>query len=80
MPIIVMTPTRNIMNTDKPRRKIHPRWEPYEYKLKDYFVSDEDEQNNIYAAYRKNLIQKEKQFVISQMAKSNPAEEESKYD
>lgn len=40
MPIIIMTPSRNVMNTDKPSRKKHPRWEPYEYKLKEYALSD----------------------------------------
>lgn len=43
IPLIVMSPSRNIMNMDKPKIKQHPNWEPYEYKLKEYSLSEEEE-------------------------------------
>ena len=43
IPLIIMTPSRNIMNTDKPKIKQHPNWQPYEYKLKEYFLDEADE-------------------------------------
>ena len=65
MPIIIMSPSRNVMNTDKPRRKIHPNWQPYEYKLKEYWLTEEDENHLPYYHYRKQLLDKEKEFVDS---------------
>jgi hypothetical protein len=43
IPIMIMTPSSNVMDTEKPRRKKHPRWEPYAYKLKDFYLTPEEE-------------------------------------
>lgn len=63
IPLIIMTPSRNIMNTDKPKIKQHPNWQPYEYKLKEYFLDEADEAKQPYSKYRKGVIEKERLAV-----------------
>ena len=43
IPVIVMSPSRNVMNMDKSKTKEHPNWQPYEYRLKEYFLTEEDD-------------------------------------
>lgn len=61
IPIMIMTPSKNVMDTEKPKRKKHPKWDPYSYKLKDFFLTPEEEHDSQpYSKYRKWLIEREK--------------------
>jgi len=43
IPVMIMTPSKNVMSNEKPRRKKHPKWAPYEYKLKELYLTQEEE-------------------------------------
>ena len=72
------------MNMDKPKIKQHPNWEPYEYKLKEYSLSEEEESQQGYSTYRKTMIDKERQavdLILKQQQKEfGGGEEENKSD
>jgi hypothetical protein len=66
IPIMIMTPSKNVMSSEKPKRKKHPRWEPYEYKHYDFYLTKEEEHDSQpYSKYRRWLIEREKDFVES---------------
>lgn len=70
IPIMMMTPSKNVMSNEKPRRKKHPKWDPYSYKHKEFFLTVEEEHGSQpYSMYRKWLIEREKDFVSSQLSK-----------
>ena len=63
LPVLVMTPSLDILSNEKPKRKIHPGWDPYLYGHKELYMTLEDDLRNPYAKYRKWLIQREKDYV-----------------
>ena len=46
IPVMIMTPSKNVMSNEKPRRKKHPKWDPYSYKLKELYLTQEEEHDS----------------------------------
>ena len=45
LPVMIMTPSKNLMSIEKPRRKKHPKWDPYAYKHNEFYLTVEEEQD-----------------------------------
>lgn len=67
IPVMIMTPNKDIISMDKQQIKIHPNWQPYAFECVDLELNKEQEASNEYAKYRKWLISKEKDFVAKQL-------------
>ena len=81
IPLMMMTPDKKVINTVKSKVKYHPGWKPYDYKLKEFWLTaDQENEAHPYARYRKWLIQREKDFVqaIHNNQASNNQQEEAK--
>jgi hypothetical protein len=63
IPVMILTPNNSCMTLTKSNVQKHPNWNPYAFETLELKISDEGEYNNEYAKYRKNLIEKEKEFV-----------------
>lgn len=57
IPLILMTPDKKIMSYMNSKVKYHPNWNPYDYKLKEFYMTPTQENEaHPYAKYRKWLI------------------------
>lgn len=63
IPIIIMTPNKNVMNTYKQKIKQLGGWSPYEYKQNYFYLTKEMEDYQPYSHYRKWLIGRERAYV-----------------
>jgi len=39
IPLMIMTPDKKIMSNVKSKVKYHPGWNPYDYKLKEFYLT-----------------------------------------
>jgi hypothetical protein len=69
IPIMIMTPNKDMPSMEKQKIKAHPNWQPYAFDCVECSISPEKEAANEYAKYRKWLIQKEMEFVNTQKQK-----------
>jgi hypothetical protein len=64
IPLMLMTPSKNVLSTENPRRLKHPRWSPYQYKHREFWLTADQEHEMVpYSKFRRWLIQREKDFV-----------------
>ena len=69
IPVMLMTPNKDVPYMGKQLIKVHPNWQPYAFDTVDLQLNKETESANEYAKYRKWLIAKEKEFVLEQEKK-----------
>ena len=70
IPLMIDTPDKNVMNTDKLESKQTPGWAPYQYKYRTFVIHREEEWKMPYARYRKSLIATEKTVEDNMLAKA----------
>ena len=46
IPLMIMTPSKNVLSSEKPRRKKHPKWDPYSYKHKEFYITLDEEHDS----------------------------------
>lgn len=79
IPIIIMTPNKNVMSSYKYKIKALPGWAPYEYKQNDFYMTPEMENQHPYSQYRKWLIGRERAYV-DKMQKAQKESQSLKFD
>jgi len=62
-PLIMMTPSSNVLKSTKTKVKEHPGWNPYEFSQKDFKLTQNEEILQPYLNFRKKLIEEERSFA-----------------
>jgi len=70
IPVMILTPSKSCLTIEKAKIKEHPNWNPYAFDSLEFQVSHESESKNEYAEYRRDLIEKEKAFVMAHNQKT----------
>mmetsp|Transcript_9356 Transcript_9356/g.14187 ORF Transcript_9356/g.14187 Transcript_9356/m.14187 type:complete len:97 (+) Transcript_9356:1091-1381(+) len=77
VPIMIRLPAKKVMDFTKYKHKQLSNWAPHEYKLKEFYLTEEEEKTAVpYSVIRKKYIASEKSFAEKVIQKQKLKEPE----